>query len=71
MKRLPDVGNRVLTEMGEGRVRSINMISETLMVEYNDIIRKHDASDILKILDRKVKKEEIAIDPDQLKELID
>ena len=32
MKRLPDVGNRVLTEMGEGRVRSINMISETLMV---------------------------------------
>ncbi|MBQ1786310.1 MAG: stage 0 sporulation family protein [Turicibacter sp.] len=71
MKRLPDVGNRVLTEMGEGRVRSINMISETLMVEYNDTIRKHDASDILKILDRKVKKEEIAIDPDQLKELID
>ena len=71
MKRLPDVGNRVLTEMGEGRVRSINMISETLMVEYNDTIRKHDSSDILKILDRKVKKEEIAIDPDQLKELID
>ena len=28
------------------------------MVEYNDTIRKHDASDILKILDRKVKKEE-------------
>ena len=71
MKRLPDVGNRVLTEMGEGRVRSINMISETLMVEYKDTIRKHDANDILKILDRKVKKEEIVIDPDQLKELID
>ena len=62
MKRLPDVGNRVLTELGEGRVRSINMISETLMVEYKDTIRK--------ILDRKVKKEEIQIDP-ELKQLID
>ena len=70
MKRLPDVGNRVLTELGEGRVRSINMISETLMVEYKDTIRKHDASEILKILDRKVKKEEIQIDP-ELKQLID
>ena len=70
MKRLPDVGNRVLTELGEGRVRSINMISETLMVEYKDKIRKHDASEILKILDRKVKKEEIQIDP-ELKQLID
>ncbi|MEE0426671.1 MAG: stage 0 sporulation family protein, partial [Turicibacter sp.] len=69
MKRLPDVGNRVLTELGEGRVRSINMISETLMVEYKDTIRKHDASEILKILDRKVKKEEIQIDP-ELKQLI-
>lgn len=70
MKRLPDVGNRVLTELGEGRVRSINMISDTLMVEYKDTIRKHDASEILKILDRKVKKEEIQIDP-ELKQLID
>ena len=70
MKRLPDVGNRVLTELVEGRVRSINMISETLMVEYKDTIRKHDASEILKILDRKVKKEEIQIDP-ELKQLID
>lgn len=70
MKRLPDVGNRVLTELGEGRVRSINMISETLMVEYKDTIRKHDASEVLKILDRKVKKEEIQIDP-ELKQLID
>ena len=70
MKRLPDVGNRVLTELGEGRVRSINIISETLMVEYKDTIRKHDASEILKILDRKVKKEEIQIDP-ELKQLID
>ena len=70
MKRLPDVGNRVLTELGEGRVRSINMISETLMVEYKDTIRKHDASEILKILDRKVKKEEIQLDP-ELKQLID
>ena len=70
MKRLPDVGNRVLTELGEGRVRSINMISETLMVEYKNTIRKHDASEILKILDRKVKKEEIQIDP-ELKQLID
>ena len=70
MKRLPDVGNRVLTELGEGRVRSINMISETLMVEYKDTIRKHDASEILKILDRKVKKEEIQIDP-ELKQLIE
>ena len=70
MTRLPDVGNRVLTELGEGRVRSINMISETLMVEYKDTIRKHDASEILKILDRKVKKEEIQIDP-ELKQLID
>ena len=70
MKRVPDVGNRVLTELGEGRVRSINMISETLMVEYKDTIRKHDASEILKILDRKVKKEEIQIDP-ELKQLID
>ena len=70
MKRLPDVGNRVLTELGEGRVRSINMISETLMVEYKDTIRKHDASEILKILDRQVKKEEIQIDP-ELKQLID
>ena len=70
MKRLPDVGNRVLTELGEGRVRSINMISETLMVEYKDTIRKHHASEILKILDRKVKKEEIQIDP-ELKQLID
>ncbi|MDE5977014.1 MAG: stage 0 sporulation family protein [Turicibacter sp.] len=70
MKRLPDVGNRVLTELGEGRVRSINMISETLMVEYKDTIRKHEASDILKILDRKVKKEDIKIDP-ELKQLID
>ncbi len=70
MKRLPDVGNRVLTEVGEGRVRSINMISETLLVEYKDTIRKHDASEILKIIDRKVKKEEIPIDP-ELKQLID
>ena len=70
MKRLPDVGNRVLTELVEGRVRSINMISETLMVEYKDTIHKHDASEILKILDRKVKKEEIQIDP-ELKQLID
>lgn len=70
MKRLPDVGNRVLTEVGEGRVRSINMISETLMVEYKDIVRKHEASEILKIIDRKVKKEDIPIDP-ELKQLID
>ena len=40
------------------------------MVEYKDTIRKHDASEILKILDRKVKKEEIQIDP-ELKQLID
>lgn len=70
MERLPDVGNRVLTELGEGRVRSINMISETLMVEYKDTIRKHDASEIIKILDRKVKKEDIPFDP-ELKELMD
>ena len=70
MKRLPDVGNRVLTEFGEGRVRSINMISETLLVDYKDTTRKHEASEIIKILDRKVKKEEIQIDP-ELKQLID
>lgn len=70
MKHLPDVGNRVLTELGEGRVRSINMISETLMVEYKDTIRKHDASEIIKILDRKIKKEEIKMDP-ELKQLMD
>lgn len=56
MQRLPDVGNRVLTEFGEGRVRSINMISETLLVDYKDTTRKHEASEIIKILDRKVKK---------------
>ncbi|MFQ7058021.1 MAG: stage 0 sporulation family protein, partial [Turicibacter sanguinis] len=44
MQRLPDVGNRVLTEFGEGRVRSINMISETLLVDYKDTTRKHEAS---------------------------
>ena len=70
MKRLPDVGNRVLTELGEGRVRSINMIAETVIVEYKDTIRKHDASEILKILDRKVKKEEHKINP-ELKQLMD
>ena len=70
MKRLPDVGNRVLTEFGEGRVRSINMISETLLVDYKDTTRKHEASEIIKILDRKVKKEEIPFDP-ELKELMD
>ena len=70
MERLPDVGNRVLTELGEGRVRSINMISETLIIEYKDTIRKHDASEIIKILDRKVKKEDIPFDP-ELKELMD
>ena len=41
MERLPDVGNRILTEFGEGRVRSINMISETLLVDYKDTTRKH------------------------------
>ncbi len=70
MKRLPDVGNRVLTELGEGRVRSINMIAETVIVEYKDTIRKHDASEILKILDRKVKKDDHKIDP-ELKQLMD
>ena len=70
MQRLPDVGNRVLTEFGEGRVRSINMISETLLVDYKDTTRKHEASEIIKILDRKVKKEEIPFDP-ELKELMD
>lgn len=70
MERLPDVGNRVLTEFGEGRVRSINMISETLLVDYKDTTRKHEAAEIVKILDRKAKKEEIPFDP-QLKELMD
>lgn len=70
MERLPDVGNRVLTEFGEGRVRSINMISETLMVEYKDTIRKHEVAEIIKIIDRKAKKEDIPFDP-QLKELMD
>ena len=70
MKRLPDVGNRVLTELGEGLVRSINMIAETVIVEYKDTIRKHDASEILKILDRKVKKDDHKIDP-ELKQLMD
>lgn len=70
MERLPDVGNRVLTEFGEGRVRSINMISETLIVDYKDTTRKHEASEIVKILDRKSKKEEIHID-EVLSELID
>ncbi len=70
MERLPDVGNRVLTEFGEGRVRSINMISETLLVDYKDTTRKHHSSEIIKILDRKSKKEEIHIDED-LSELID
>lgn len=70
MERLPDVGNRVLTEFGEGRVRSINMISETLIVDYKDTTRKHEASEIVKILDRKAKKEEIHID-EVLSELID
>ena len=70
MQRLPDVGNRVLTEFGEGRVRSINMISETLLVDFKDTTRKHEASEIIKILDRKVKKEEIPFDP-ELKELMD
>lgn len=70
MERLPDVGNRVLTEFGEGRVRSINMISETLMVEYKDTIRKHEVAEIIKIIDRKAKKEDIPFDP-QLKDLMD
>jgi len=70
MERLPDVGNRVLTEFGEGRVRSINMISETLIVDYKDTTRKHEASEIVKILDRKAKKEEIHID-EVLIDLID
>ncbi len=70
MERLPDVGNRILTEFGEGRVRSINMISETLLVDYKDTTRKHNSSEIIKILDRKSKKEEIHIDED-LSDLID
>ena len=40
------------------------------MVEYKDTIRKHEASEVLKIIDRKVKKEDIPIDP-ELKQLID
>ena len=70
MERLPDVGNRILTEFREGRVRSINMISETLLVDYKDTTRKHTSSEIIKILDRKSKKEEIHIDED-LSDLID
>ena len=46
------------------------MISETLLVDYKDTTRKHEASEIIKILDRKVKKEEIPFDP-ELKELMD
>lgn len=46
------------------------MIAETVIVEYKDTIRKHDASEILKILDRKVKKDDHKIDP-ELKQLMD
>ncbi|HAX74205.1 MAG TPA: stage 0 sporulation protein [Firmicutes bacterium] len=65
MRRLPDVGNRVRTEVGEGRVRSVNMVSETIVVEYKESIKKHHSSEIIKILDRKSsRKDDIVIDED-------
>jgi len=71
MKKMPDVGNRVLTELGEGRVNGINMISETVVVEYHDITRKHERNEIIKILDRRGRKDDdVQLDID-LSELVD
>ncbi len=65
IRRLPDVGDKVLTEYGKGRVRSLNIVSETVVVEYHDTTKKHPGSEIIKILDRKSRKEDDhIIDPD-------
>jgi len=71
IQKMPDVGNRVLTESGEGRVVSINMISETVMVDYRDTARKHDRSEIIKILDRKFRRDDEILMDEDLSELVD
>ena len=71
IKQMPDIGNRVLTELGEGRVTAINMISETVVVDYKDMTRKHEKSEIIKVLDRRSKREEeVPLDVD-LRQLVD
>ena len=68
---MPDVGNRVKTSEGEGRVVSINMISEKVMVEYPDATRRHHRSEIIKILDRKSQRDNEYLPQDTLKKLVD
>ncbi|MGL4374400.1 MAG: PSP1 domain-containing protein, partial [Turicibacter sp.] len=65
LRRLPDVGDRVRTEEGDGRVRSLNVVSEMLVIDYKETTKKHHSSEIIKILDRKSRKDdEIVIDED-------
>ncbi len=70
IRRLPDVGDKVLTDHGKGRVKSLNIVSETIVVEYHDTIKKHHSSEIIKILDRKTKKDDDNFIDPTLRELI-
>jgi len=71
IKLMPDVGNRVRTEEGEGRVTSINMISEKVVVEYPDGPKRHHRSEIIKILDRKSRRDDEYLPHDTLSKLVD
>ena len=70
IKKMPDIGNRVKTEEGEGRVINVNMISETVVVEYRDATRRHHRSEIVKILDRRSRRED-GLSAEEIKNLVD
>ena len=63
IRRLPDVGDKVLTSDGKGRVKSLNIVSESITIEYHDAIKKQHSSEIIKILDRKSRREDESFDP--------
>ena len=64
---MPDVGDYVLTEIGEGRISTINMMSETVVIKYSDSTNSHHRSEIIKVLSHKAEEHEEV----PLSELID
>lgn len=71
IKLMPDIGNRVETHEGEGRVMSVNMVSETVLVNYPDGPKRHHRSEITKILDRHSRRQDEYLPKETLKNLVD
>lgn len=67
INQMPSVGDDVRTELGEGRISSINMISETVVIKYADRAASHHRNEIVEVLKQKVKNH----DEVDLSELVD